>query len=117
MNPLEKLKDLQAASIQKVKDGIFSFPVRVYVGDATCENAAGAQDVYNELMNIKSAGGLKDVYIGRVGCTGRCNQEPIVQVFKGSDVPVKYCRMTPEKMRDVVEKHIQQNNVIEEWTL
>ncbi len=117
MNPLEKLKEMQKDA-QAMNAGLREhFPVRVYVGNATCENAAGAGAVYSELLKIKEEQGLKELYIGQTGCSGRCDKEPIVQVMMEDKIPVKYCEMTPEKIRKVVEQHIQNKKIIKEWSL
>ena len=68
--------------------------VRIQVGSATCENAAGADDVYEELRKHVEASGRKDIVLRRTGCTGRCSREPIVGVMLPGHFPVKYQQVT-----------------------
>ena len=117
MNPLEKLKELQIRAKETVAKEKLSFPIRIYVGNATCENAAGAGEVYKELLKIKAEGKIDNVYIGQTGCSGRCDKEPIVQVIMANKIPTKYSEMNPEKIRKVIEQHIQNHTIIKEWTL
>ena len=53
-----------------------SSAIRIQVGSATCENAAGAVAVYNEFKKHVEAAGRTDISLRRTGCTGRCSREP-----------------------------------------
>ena len=117
MKPLELLKQLQQEARQRVREEKYNCPVRIYVGNATCENAAGSREVYKELLKLKEEKRLDNVYIGQTGCSGRCDKEPIVQVIMDSAIPTKYCEMNPEKIRKVVEQHLGNKKIIKEWTL
>ncbi|MBN2484239.1 MAG: NAD(P)H-dependent oxidoreductase subunit E [Candidatus Omnitrophica bacterium] len=61
--------------------------------------------------------GLADVYLSQKGCVGRCNLEPTVEVVEEGKLPVKYGKITPQKARDIIERHLKRGEVIEEWTL
>jgi (2Fe-2S) ferredoxin len=117
MNPIEKIREMRETAKKKIIEEKQKFRVRIYCGDATCENAAGAKAVYNELLSIKKDQQLNDVYIGLTGCAGRCDKEPLVQVITDAHIPTLYTEMTPEKIRKVVEKHIIGKTVVKEWTL
>ena len=47
--------------------------IRIQIGSATCENAAGAEDVLDEFQKHIKASGRQDIVMRRVGCTGRCS--------------------------------------------
>ncbi|OGI11629.1 MAG: hypothetical protein A2Y40_07540 [Candidatus Margulisbacteria bacterium GWF2_35_9] len=117
MNPLDKIKKIQEDAKKRVSEEKLTFPIRIFVGNATCENAAGAESVYNELVKIKDEQKLDQLYIGQTGCSGRCDKEPIVQVFVENRIPTKYCEMTPEKIQKVITDHILNKKIIKEWTL
>lgn len=51
--------------------------ILISIGSATCENAAGAEAVFEEFSRHIKASGRQDILIRRVGCTGRCSLEPI----------------------------------------
>jgi len=117
MNPLEQIKIIQEEARTRVSEEKSSYPIRIFVGNATCENAAGAESVYKELQAIKKEEKLDQLYIGQTGCSGRCDREPIVQVFVENRIPTKYCEMTPDKIRKVIKDHVQNKKIIKEWTL
>ena len=50
--------------------------IRIQVGSATCEHAAGSVDVMEEFRRLIAASGHKDIVLRRTGCTGRCSREP-----------------------------------------
>ncbi len=81
--------------------------VRVQVGSATCENAAGAREVWNEFEKHIRASGRADVVLHRTGCTGRCAREPIVGVFAPGKMPVKYQGVDREAVHRIFTEHIQ----------
>ncbi|MFA7073870.1 MAG: (2Fe-2S) ferredoxin domain-containing protein [Endomicrobiaceae bacterium] len=111
--PLSVLEEKrkQAKSMLE-KKGYFS-DIRVYVGMATCEIAAGSVPVMevfkNELKNEKN------VYISQKGCAGRCNLEPTVEIYQKDKKPVKYIQVTPEKAKEIIKKHIKNGEIITEW--
>ena len=116
-SPIERLMNMQMEAKSKATESKQRFPVRIFVGNATCENAAGAVYVFDELHKIKEEKNLDMLYIGRTGCSGRCDKEPIVQVMMDDRIPTKYFEMTPEKIRKVVEEHVLNHRVITEWAL
>ncbi len=80
--------------------------VRIQVGSATCENAAGAGDVRDEFLRHVRATGRRDILVRRVGCTGRCSQEPIVSVLMPGQMPVKYQQVNRDKVHQVFTEHV-----------
>jgi NADH:ubiquinone oxidoreductase subunit F (NADH-binding)/(2Fe-2S) ferredoxin len=84
----------------------------IQVGSATCENAAGAEKVKNEFEKLIAASGRNDILIKRTGCTGRCSQEPIVGVFAPNHFPVKYQKVTTDKVSEIFQKHILGNTPV-----
>lgn len=90
---------------------------RLIVGTATCGVAAGARTVVNALNQEISTRGLKRVVVTETGCSGRCDLEPLLQVLKDGEPPVMYYHVDTEKARRIVQQHVQNNDVINEWTL
>jgi len=103
MDQLLELRRKAEARLQKEK---FSSKIRITVGSATCENAAGANEVFKMLEELIRRHQVAHVTVSRVGCTGRCDMEPVVAVFGRKAAPVKYIAMTPEKIEKVFESHI-----------
>ena len=110
-------RDVLSAKKEKAKealqkDGFFK-PKRVYVGLATCEIAAGSQNVMDvfqgELKN------LPDVFVSKKGCAGRCNLEPTVEVVEDGKDTVKYVGVDAEKARQIIDRHLKKGEIISEW--
>ena len=80
--------------------------IRIQVGSATCENAAGAQLVWQEFEKNIRASGRTDIRLHRVGCTGRCSCEPIVGVLVPGKMPVKYERVDAELAHRIFVEHV-----------
>ncbi|HNT64170.1 MAG TPA: NADH-ubiquinone oxidoreductase-F iron-sulfur binding region domain-containing protein [bacterium] len=78
----------------------------VQVGSATCENAAGADQVRQEFDKLIRASGRQDILLKQTGCTGRCAREPIVGVFFPGQIPIKYEQVTPNKVQEIFQHHV-----------
>ena len=92
--------------------------VRVVVGMATCGIAAGARPVLNALVEEVNNGGLYDkVTVTQTGCVGLCQLEPIVEVYEAGKEKVTYIKMTPDKAKEIVEKHLKGGKVVTEYTV
>jgi NADH:ubiquinone oxidoreductase subunit F (NADH-binding)/(2Fe-2S) ferredoxin len=108
---------MRLAASGHLYEGKFKARTRITVGSATCENAAGADAVYARLCERLKQAGLKDVVIGRVGCAGKCDMEPVVTVITRDRIPLKYALMTPEKADRVFDSHIMGGKPMPELTM
>ncbi len=115
--PMEQLLGLRRKAAMRIFEEKFKARIRVTVGSATCENAAGANEVAKKLEELLRQHKIQDVVMGRVGCTGKCDMEPVVTVVGLREVPVKYIHMTPEKMEKVFEQHLLGGKPVVEWTM
>jgi NADH:ubiquinone oxidoreductase subunit F (NADH-binding)/(2Fe-2S) ferredoxin len=91
--------------------------VKISVGSATCENAAGADDIAKTFQQHITATKRSDVIIKRVGCTGRCSREPIVLVEREGQAPVIYEKVTPDKAYQIFVSHIIEDKPVTEYLL
>ncbi len=89
----------------------------VQVGSATCEKAAGSDDVLKELNKLIRNSGREDIHIRKTGCTSRCAREPIVSVFRHGEIPIKYERVNKERIRRIYHEHIVGGQIIPEYVL
>ncbi len=114
------------AELQAIKDRMKSKivlregtgEIRVVVGMATCGIAAGARPVLNAFVEeINAANLYEKVTVSQTGCIGFCQLEPIVEVFEAGKDKITYIKMTPEKVKEVVEKHLKGGNVVTEYTV
>ena len=112
---LQAIKDRMKSKVV-LREGVGE--VRVVVGMATCGIAAGARPVLNALVEGVNNANLTDkVTVTQTGCIGFCQLEPIVEVFEAGKDKVTYIKMTPEKVAEVVEKHLKGGNVVTEYTV
>ena len=118
---MKSLAELQAIK-NKMRDKVVlregSSDVRVVVGMATCGIAAGARPVLNACVEEVNKNGLVDkVTVTQTGCIGLCQYEPIVEVYEAGKEKITYIKMTPEKAKEVVEKHLKGGNIVTEYTV
>ncbi len=118
MKSLEELQAIKARMKDKVILREGSGDVRVVVGMATCGIAAGARPVLNEFVKGVSEEGLSGkVTVSQTGCIGICQYEPVVEIFEAGKDKVTYVKMTAEKAREVVLKHLKGGNVVADYTI
>ena len=115
--PLNKIIRMRREAIARLFETKFMATMRVTIGSATCENAAGAGAVYERLMQLVEKHPVRNLAVGRVGCAGRCDLEPVVTVIARGQIPVKYIKMTPARIEKVFEQHILGGKVVEEYTM
>lgn len=112
---LQAIKDRMRSKVV-LREG--SGDVRVVVGMATCGIAAGARSVLNSFVELINAENLTDkVTVSQTGCIGICQFEPVVEVYEAGKEKVTYVKMTPDKAREVIEKHLKGGNVVAEYTI
>ena len=111
-----------AAIRDKMKDKVIlregTGDVRVVVGMASCGIASGARPVLNAFVEGVSKAGLTEkVTVTQTGCIGICQYEPVVEIFEADKEKVTYVKVTPEKVDEIIEKHLKGGNVITEYTI
>lgn len=114
--PMEIVRKKRSEAVGRMIKRGYLAKKRVYVGQATCEIAAGANDVL-EVFQDAIKNGLKDTYLSTKGCAGRCNLEPMVEIIEKDCMPVKYCRVTKERAEEIVRRHLIGGEVIDEWKI
>ena len=114
--PLEKVTRMRRQAVMRLFETKFINPTRITVGSATCENAAGAGPVYDRFAELL-AGVKMPVSLSRVGCTGRCDLEPVVTVVSQGKIPVKYIKVTPARAEKIFEQHLRGGKIVEEFTM
>ena len=91
--------------------------IRVVVGMATCGIAAGARPVMTAFLDEINRRGLTNVTVSQTGCIGVCRLEPVAEVFVPGEEKVTYVRLTPEKVPAIVEQHLVNHNVVQDYTI
>jgi (2Fe-2S) ferredoxin len=104
--PFSRYQKLVGDARTLVTDETKDVGVRIQIGSATCENAAGARDVHDEMLKHIRASGRADIELHRTGCTGRCSREPIVGVFVPGQMPVKYEQVDRQRAHQIFTQHV-----------
>ncbi len=112
---LQAIKDKMKDKVV-IREGVSS--TRVVVGMATCGIAAGARPVLNAFVEAVNAEGLaQSVTVSQTGCVGLCQYEPIVEVYEAGKEKITYVKMTADKAKEIVEKHLKGGKVVSEYTI
>ena len=91
---------------------------RIVVGMATCGIAAGARPVLNAFLEGINEAGLSDsVIVTQTGCIGICQYEPVVEVYTKDNEKVTYVKMTADRAKEIIEKHIKGGKPVAEYTI
>ena len=118
MKSLEELMAIKAKMQDKVSVRTSSGDIRIVVGMATCGIAAGARPVLNAFVEGVSEAGLTDkIQVTQTGCIGICQYEPVVEIYEKDKEKVTYVKMTADKAKEVVEKHIKGGQIVTEYTI
>jgi NADP-reducing hydrogenase subunit HndB len=88
----------------------------ITVGMGTCGIAAGARETMHAILAELEARNI-DAHVTTVGCIGMCSREPLVDIQQGDEPRVTYGNVTPAMVPRLIEEHLIQGNVVEEWVV
>ena len=91
--------------------------IRVVVGMATCGIAAGARPVMTAFLDEINRRGLTNVTVSQTGCIGVCRLEPVAEGCVPGEEKVTYVRLRPEMVPSIVEQHLVNHNVVQDYTI
>lgn len=114
---LEKLNRLKIDLVMKRNAEAARGMVRVMVGMGSCGIAAGASEVFEALEDEIAARGIGNIELIQTGCMVLCKHEPIVEVIVGNKPRVSYGAVTPGIARRILQEHILEGKVIEEYVI
>jgi NADH:ubiquinone oxidoreductase subunit F (NADH-binding)/NAD-dependent dihydropyrimidine dehydrogenase PreA subunit/(2Fe-2S) ferredoxin len=104
-NDLEKIRDEGLKSL-------YPGATKISVGMATCGLSTGAGKVYEAIQKeIEKA--KVPVLLGRTGCIGFCQREPVVDILEAGKPRVFYQGVTSERSGELVQKWLE-NKVVED---
>jgi NADH-quinone oxidoreductase subunit F len=86
----------------------------IVVGLGSCGIAAGGHRVYErfaELLRSDHSGSI----LKQTGCIGLCYREVLVEVRDREGRSTLYGEVSPERVDRIVEDHLRQGKVIDEW--
>ena len=111
---LKKIKEDYHAG-QALREGGFRVRITVHMG--TCGIAAGARTIMNVVMEEMTKSNLKDVAVTTSGCAGLCSQEPMATIELSGEPPVKYVKLTDDKMRRIFAEHVVGGSPVKDFAL
>ena len=98
-----------------LREGKFRGKLIVHLG--TCGIAAGARDIMSTFLDELDNRDITDIMFTTTGCAGLCSQEPMITVEIGDTPPVKYGKLTPEKARKILNEHIVDGHIVEDFAI
>ena len=118
MKSLAELAAIKAKMQNKVVIREGEGAVRVVVGMATCGIAAGARPVLAAFVEGVAEKDLTSkVTVTQTGCIGVCQYEPVVEIFEEGKEKVTYVKLTADKAKEIIEKHLVGGQIVEEYTI
>jgi len=110
VDALEKLRThLQEGSQAQAEDG-----ATITVGMGTCGISAGAREVVRAIQAELDAKEI-EAQVRAVGCIGMCHMEPLVDIQQGDGPRFTYAKVTPKKVKRIIEEHVMQGQVVDDW--
>jgi NADP-reducing hydrogenase subunit HndB len=118
MPKLTSLQDLRKLRAELHDEIVQRYDVgtTLVVGMGTCGIAAGARETLRALSDELARYGI-DAHLTTGGCISKCAHEPLVTVHRADAPPVMYGNVTADKVPELVEKHLVQGQVIQEWVV
>ena len=89
---------------------------KIIVGMGTCGIAAGARETMRAIVAELNKKHI-DAHVTTVGCIGMCAFEPLVDVEQAGGSRITYGNMHPEKVPRLIEEHLIQGRVVDEWVV
>jgi len=117
MKTIKELEEIRKRTLDTINLRKDQSGTRIVVGMATCGIAAGARPVLLAIMEEVEKNGLSDVIVAQTGCIGMCRLEPIVEVYRPGEEKVTYVKMNPSKAKRIVNEHVMQGKVVNEYTV
>jgi NADP-reducing hydrogenase subunit HndB len=117
MKTVQDLEEIRKNTFDRVNQGTNRKSTRIVVGMATCGIAAGADEVYDAIVDEVNKLGLSNVIVARTGCIGVCRLEPIVEIIRPGEEKVTYVNMSPYKARRIIASHVLVGIVRDEYLM
>ena len=115
--PLEIIEQKKTDAIERLDATVSESTIKVNVGMATCEIAAGSRNVMAVFRDAIDSGEVSGIALGQKGCAGRCYLEPTVEVFIPGETPYKYGKVDAERAKEILQRHLKNGEVIQEWLI
>jgi len=111
---LAKIKE-RTRKMTTLREGAGSAKITVHMG--TCGIASGAREIMSSVLEVMEAKEIKDVLVTTSGCAGFCSREPMATIELKDAAPVMYADLTPEKIKEIFEKHVLGGEIQTDYVL
>jgi len=115
LTSLEDLKRVREDAQRDIKVRLQT-GTTITVGMGTCGIAAGARETMRAILDELQRRQI-DAHVVTVGCIGLCASEPLVDIEQAGGTRISYGNVGPERVPRLVEEHLINNRVIEEWVV
>lgn len=88
----------------------------IIVGMGTCGIAAGARETMRAILEELHKRNI-EAHVATVGCIGMCAREPLVDIEQAGKPRITYGNITANKVPRLIEEHLINGRVVEEWTV
>lgn len=114
IDDLKKIRE-KAQGTVKLREGIGRGKITIHMG--TCGIASGARDIMDVLMEEIETKDINDVIVTTSGCAGLCSREPMATVELPEKPPVKYVDLTKDKIKKILNNHVMDGKIVNEFAL
>ncbi len=114
---IDDLRKLRESSKQDIylREGDFRGKIIVHLG--TCGIAAGAREIMRSFLDELESRNTTDIMFTTTGCAGLCSQEPMVTIEMRDSAPVKYGKLSPDKVKRIFEENVIGGKVVPEFVI
>jgi len=114
---LDQLRKIREETLKKmsIREGKYRFKITIPMG--TSGIAAGAREVMKAFLEAIEVHDLSDVIVSQTGFVGSRNIQPLAIVEDSEGYKVAYGNLTPEKAKEIVEKHILKGEKVREYVV
>ncbi len=112
LEELRKLREqLQSEITTRTETG-----TTIIIGMGTCGIAAGARETMRAILEELHKRNI-EAHVATVGCIGMCAREPLVDIEQAGKPRITYGNITANKVPRLIEEHLINGRVVEEWTV
>jgi len=117
LKSLADLERVRKEAMERIRLREGAAEKRVIVGMGTCGIAAGAREVVSAFLDELALRQIAGITVTQTGCVGLCEYEPLVDVYAPGLPKTTYVRVTPEKARQIVARHLVNGQIVSDWIL
>ncbi|MFW5991650.1 MAG: NADH-quinone oxidoreductase subunit NuoF, partial [Halanaerobiaceae bacterium] len=113
---IKSISELSDIKQKVLKESNINQGTKIVVGMGTCGIAAGAQHVWDAVIDEIDSQNIKNVTVSRTGCLGLCAREPLMEIRQGN-TRVIYGNLNRDRAREIVRDNVIEGKIISSWTI